>query len=315
MPSITTHFIHSDEVYKRLKKDTQKDLEDKLNIYHVFAQSHDIFFYSPNKEIKALGRTGHHKKTKAYLMNIVKNIIDNNLQEDTSTLAYLYGSITHYVLDTTCHPYIFYKTGIYKHNKETLKYRGLHSKMERDIDAIYYEKYYKKPYKYFNISKEIINNPDINTNLSSILDKTYKETYDFDDASMHLKKCLKYLKLISNLICKDKIGIKYHLINVVDKISHNHLSSYSNFHKVNRDYLNLKHKTWTHPSNDKEKHNESFDDLFELATKKAVTIIETAHNVIINNQDIDKLDKLITNIDYSTGLDVDNNKGMKYFDF
>ena len=64
-----------------------------------------------------------------------KYIKKNKLYNNADILAYLYGSINHYSCDTTMHPYINYLSTIAK-NKISM-----HTKIEFEIDAYYYEKY------------------------------------------------------------------------------------------------------------------------------------------------------------------------------
>jgi hypothetical protein len=45
---------------------------------------------------------------------MINYIKDNNLYNDDDVLSYLYGYINHYVLDKTIHPYVRYKTGVFK---------------------------------------------------------------------------------------------------------------------------------------------------------------------------------------------------------
>ena len=143
MPSITTHYLFAKEVFNHLNKKEQACIKDDLNIYYIFAQSHDFLFYytfdiKNAKRIKELGHFAHHNYTQDYLINIVKYIKDNYLENNSQLLGYLYGSITHYSLDTSAHPYIFYKTGIYrKSNPASKNYRGQHTLMEKDLDALY----------------------------------------------------------------------------------------------------------------------------------------------------------------------------------
>ena len=314
MPSCTTHFIHSNEVYKILNKETQKDIEENKQIYNLFAQSHDYFYYSFNKEIKDIGFNGHHYYTRDFLINIIKYIKDNNLQENKQTLCCLYGYITHYVLDSICHPYIFYKTGVYRHNKETKKYKGLHAKMENDIDSIYYEKYYNKKYRTCNISKDVIGKPKWNKELSDLIDDVYYKTYEVKNANKKLIKCIKQAKKTTTLIQKDTTGLKVHILKIVELILHNQLSSYSNNHKTNEDFLNNRHKRWNNPCFKDMTSNKSFDDLFEEATKKATKIIEAAHNYLFHKKSIKTLN-IITNLDYASGIDIDKDKIMEYFEF
>ena len=46
MPSITTHYIQSEEVYKKLNKEEKEHIKDNKTIFNIFTQSHDILFYS-----------------------------------------------------------------------------------------------------------------------------------------------------------------------------------------------------------------------------------------------------------------------------
>ncbi|MBR6133458.1 MAG: zinc dependent phospholipase C family protein [Bacilli bacterium] len=314
MPSCTTHYIHSNEVYKILNKETKKDIEANKDIYNLFAQSHDYFYYSFNKDIKDIGFQGHHYYTRDFLINIIKYIKDNKLQNNKQTLCCLYGYITHYVLDSICHPFIFYKTGVYRHNKETKKYKGLHAKMENDIDSIYYEKYYHKKYNGFNISKEVIKKPNWNTEVTNLLNHVYSKTYNIDNIEPLLKKCVKQMKLTTYLTSKDRIGLKLSIFTIVDVFTKGQLASYSTHHKPNIDYLNKEHKEWTNPCYKEITSNKSFDELFDEATKKAAQIIETAHNYLFNNKSFKTLD-IITNLDYASGIDIDKDKRMEYFEF
>jgi hypothetical protein len=82
MPSITTHYIFSKEVLNKLDKKERDIFDSKLDIYHTFAQSHDYLFYykfgKKHKEINKLGRYAHHNNTQEYILNIIKEIKDEN---------------------------------------------------------------------------------------------------------------------------------------------------------------------------------------------------------------------------------------------
>jgi len=313
MPSCTTHFIHSNEVYSNLKDEVKKEIDTNKLIYNAFAQSHDYFYYSFNKEAKKLGSRGHHRNTRDFLINIINYIKDNNLQSHKELVCCLYGYITHYVLDTTCHPFIFYKTGVYRHDKETKKYKGLHSKMENDIDALYYERYYHMSYKKFSVARKIIGRPKLTPELCKLIDYAY-ELYDHKNTSKYLKRCFRNARIINHLTTKDRLGLKLPFFKLYDLITKDHVASYSNHHKPTIDYLNNEHKTWVNPCYDNITSNKSFDDLFEDAIKKAVLIIETTYNYLNNNTDISTLD-IIENLDYSSGLDLKIDKRMDYFEF
>jgi hypothetical protein len=241
MPSLITHHIFSKDLLKKLNKDELNKFDKELTIYHTFAQSHDYLFYyrfNPkySKTIKKLGHYAHHHNTQDYLINIIKEIKNNKLENNQQVIAYLYGSITHYVLDTTCHPYIFYKTGVYrKKEKNTKKYHGKHNEIEKNIDAIYYEKNTNKKYYKCNISKEIIKKPIFNKELLNTINNVYKKTYNKDNIGFYYYKGIIQAKIAYNIFFKDYFGIKkslYKLINLLSLNKNKHLSTYSTYIKI-----------------------------------------------------------------------------------
>ena len=327
MPSLITHNIFAKEVYSKLPDKIKDTFKKEKLIYQTFAQSHDILFYykSPNikktKIINRLGKIGHRRNTQDYLLNIIKLIKEYHLQLYQPDIAYLYGAITHYILDSTCHPFIFYKTGVYdstKKIKALKKYKGLHALMERSLDAYYYKKYYKKDYKNCNISKEIIQNPKLSIDLITLINMTYKKTYNFDNAGIYYYKGIKNAKRICSLFINDKHKIKYNLYKFIDKITKNKLGyihAYSTNVEIHKEYLNLNHQEWNHPCIKEEKHTESIDDLYNIAIDKCLNIFKEVHKVIFDNKDIESLKKVIPNVSYSTNLELDKNKPLKYFEF
>ena len=312
MPSLVTHYIFG----KQVEKNIDKKYIDK-NIYSLFNQSHDYLFFSSKKEFKELAKKGHHKNTKDFIINIIKYIKDNHLEEDKPTISYLYGIINHYVLDSTCHPYIFYLSGSYhKEEKDTKKYNGMHSKIEKSLDKIIYEKYYNKKFNKLNLGKDIMCKEDLSS-LKGIIDSVYYETYKVNNTYKEYHKCYKKMRSFNRFIVIDRLGIKNRLYSLVDLITCNHfgvLSCYSTSLKVNKDIMNYNHNIWKHPVTGKE-NDTSFMDLFNDSINKSVNIINKVNEVLYNNKPIKSLDSVIKNIDYSTGLEIKDNKRMIYFSF
>ncbi|MBQ8659364.1 MAG: zinc dependent phospholipase C family protein [Bacilli bacterium] len=321
MPSIITHHIFAEEVLKKT------NISNKINkeLYQTFAQSHDYLFYyafdlKNSKQIKELGHHAHKNKSQEYLLNIIKNIKKNKLQNNDEALSYLYGSITHYVLDSTCHPFIFYKTGAYhKDDPSTFKYKGLHTQMERDIDAIYYEKYYNKKINKCNIAKEIINLPNFSNSLIELISKTYKDTFNKDNIGTFYIKAIKQSRFIHKLISNDRFGIKKIFYKIIDKVSNKkfgNITAYSTYNlKPNSNYLNNKKKTWNNPCHKNLKYNYSFDELFELSINKCLDIFNKIDSFFNDRTSIDELKETIPNLSYINGLPLEEYTTMKYYEF
>ena len=184
MPSIYTHNYFAVDTYKKLSKEKIYQIKDKT-FYKIFAQSFDTLFYynsysiKPGKEYRKLGHSAHHHKTWEYFKNIIEYIKNNKLYDDAN-LGYLYGSILHYVLDSTCHPYIHYISGRFNKNdvKETKKYLGNHAINEIMIDSIYYYKDHDDKYYKYKLYNEIIPKVIFPENLKETLDYVFKETFN-----------------------------------------------------------------------------------------------------------------------------------------
>lgn len=321
MPSIITHHMFSKEVLNKLSKEELSKFNNHLDIYHTFAQSHDYLFYyklgKNRKEINKLGTYAHHHNTQEYLINIIKEIKMNYSEE---LIAYLYGSITHYVLDTTCHPYIFYKTGVYrKKEKNTRKYFGGHNLIEKDLDAYYYKKYTGKNYNHCNVTKEIIGKPIFSENLIETINKVYKKTYVKENIGYFYQKGVNNARVIYNIVINDKFGIKklfYKLLDLLINHNKQYIASYSTYIKnPNLSYLNNEKKEWKYPSLPDKTSNLSFDELYELSLKKTIKIIKEVNKVIFEDTPLEELLKHIPDLDYSSGLPIKETKQLRHFEY
>lgn len=324
MPSIVTHHLFAEEVYKNLSVKEKKYIGTEKIIFTTFAQSHDYLFYytfdlKNAKWIKELGHHAHHNKTQAYILNILKEIKEKHLESNKQCVAYLYGVITHYVLDSTCHPFVFYKTGVYRQNDlASKKYRGEHTRMEKELDAIYYEKYFHHQYRYCNLNKEIIQKPHFTNQLNKLIETAYFKTYNKQNMGNYYQKSIRDAKIINTLFIHDFIGIKKYLYALIDWLFQKKfgtLQAYSTHHShLDYSFLNEDHLTWNHPSIKSKTYNYSFPDLFNISLDKTLKIIKEINKVLFANGKIEDISKYIPDLDYSTGLIIENNLRMDYFE-
>lgn len=325
MPSLATHHFFAKEVYNNLDENDKKYFQNNLDIYYLFAQSHDVLYFhklnlKTNKIASETASKGHHKNTQEYLLNIIKIIKEEHLEYNPEVLSYLFGSTTHYVLDSTCHPFIFYKTGIYrKSDKGSIKYNGEHSRMEKDIDAYYYEKYQNKKYNKANLNKEFIRVKELPQKLSTVIDKAYYNTYKIEKVSSLYQNGLRDFRIVNFLVSQDRLGIKRGIYHIIDFLTFKHLgniAAYSNhILKPDKKWLNEEHKEWHNPADKSITSTESFEDLYNKALKKNIKIIEEINKVLYDDKPIEEIKKYIPDIDYSTGLNVKNNPKMIYFEY
>ena len=175
MPSSLTHSYFAIDVYNKLDNVCKNKIKN-LDYLKIFAQGPDLLYFfnsltKGNIKIRKLGSYCHKHKTKDFFVNLVTNIKEDNLQNNSEVMSFLYGYISHFVLDSVVHPFVYYKTGIFDRcRKETYKYNGLHGEMEYYLDVYMIFQKEKMEAKYFKGHKYFKKITSFDSNLASTID-------------------------------------------------------------------------------------------------------------------------------------------------
>ena len=322
MPSIYTHNYFAKDSYKKIDNENIYKINNKL-YYEIFAQSFDNLFYynfflpSSGKKYRKLGHYAHVHKSWLYFKNLIEYIKENKLYDDEN-LGYLYGSLTHYALDSTCHPYIHYISGrLDKSNiKETKKYIGNHAINEIMIDSIYYYKDNKDKYYRYKLYNDLIPYTKFPDSLKNTINYTFKNTFNIDNIGNIFNKSYNHMRKAYKYLMFDRFSIKRKAYKLVDFLSpYKHFKAYTYSHHINNpDYkvMNNEKNIWLHPVTG-EKHNESFEELYSIAQKKFIKYVKKCNDFFNDKCTIKDVEKVIGNISYSSGIDCDTRVTFKYF--
>lgn len=323
MAGTLTHAIFAEDLYSKFDKKKQKIFQNYLENMKTFAQGHDIlfFYYSLNLKkgnyIRKKGSYFHKNNTKKFFINLISYIKNNNLENNIEILSFLYGYICHYSLDHTVHPYVTYKSGIFKSKKkETYKYNSKHSEIETYID-FYMIKNVKK---LDNFSNFCLNYNKPSKNLIEMINYVFYESYDVKNIGKYYFKSLNIMKKLYKLLRYDYSGIKLKCYKFIDKFlpkSCKKLYPISYHINLNNDnyYLNLNHKKWNHPRYKNETYNDSFLDLYNKALDEAYNIICAVDKVLYENKSMEYLNKYFLNLSFSSGKDCNDKTKNKYFEY
>ena len=322
MPATATHAFFAKDVYDILPGDIKKNLS--ISRSKMFAQSTDsLMFYNllsvmPGKNIRNFQKYFHKNQTQEFFLNLLRYIKDSNIK-DKDTLSFLFGFITHYALDSTIHPYIFYKTGCFIKNKpSTYKYNNIHTFMETFLDNDMVRRREKtNPYK-FPIGKFCFNTKKFSRDLNSTIDYTFYTTFGIKKMSRIYFRSLKQMKTALVLFRKDTYGIKKFFYKLIDTFTSSRTFRFEavSYHYPLEDrhnFLNENHKVWRNPTTYNLTSKYSFLDLYLKALKVAKVMVCASFDYI-DGKDID-LEKIFLNTSYITGLDCDSKKELKYFEF
>ena len=323
MPAFYTHLYFAKQAYNKLPKNIKNKVD--YDYYLLFSQSFDILFYNfgltkKSKEIRFLGHSAHTKNTRDFFINTIKQIKKTDEENDTTSLylSFLYGSLTHYILDATFHPYIFFKTGIYnKNNTKTFKYNGLHTKYEVLIDKYFYDKEHETEFHKARLYRLFDSTKNAPIKLLYFMNKIYKTTFNMDNVGFSFFGSLRMWRVATKYFKRDTLGIKKKIYLFIDKINRNkkkNLQYYSYYIKENPiTVLNKKHHKWFNPADNSLTYTHSIDDLMDISIAKYVDIVKRVNTTFNKNRSTDSISKYIKNISYYSGLNLKSNKKIKFF--
>jgi hypothetical protein len=322
MPATITHSFFAKDVYDILPKDIKNSLD--ISRTKMFAQSTDsLMFYNlfsilPGKKIRHFQNYFHTHQSQEFFINLLRFIHDNKIK-DKDVYSFLVGFICHYALDSTLHPYIVYKTGMFiKGKPNTYKYNNVHTFMETFIDNDMVRRREKiNPYR-FNLSRYCFDIYPFSANLDKAINYTFYNTFQIKDLAKLYYKSLKQMRYSLRIFRKDVYGIKKNIYKLIDTFTTRGCFRFEavSYHYPLEDrhnFLNSNHNMWRNPVQYDLTSTESFVDLYLKAIKFAKVLICASFDYL-NDKDID-LEQIFTNLNYVTGLDCNIDKELKYFEF
>ncbi len=324
MPATVTHAYFAMDIYHELPIGLKKLLMDEKAHLRMFAQSMDalyfykIFWFGKGKRQRQFGYYFHQHHTQAFFLNLVNYIKYNQLYKQADVMAFLYGMISHYVLDSKLHPFVIYQTGWYhKEKKETRKYRNLHDEAETYMDLFLISQREKKAPYLFRLDQYCFDLTPFSPSLKEVINYTYQETFGIKKMDKFYFQALKEMKFFLKWVRYDRFGMKQKIYSTFEfltarKTFHFHVLSYHLPRKCQEKYLNLNHETWYHPSRKQEKHKESFLDLYDQAKKEALQMIKEVNFYLQDKKKID-LKQVFPNHSYLSGKECEKNYPYRYF--
>ena len=304
--------------HTKLAKRVINEIDYDFNKELVFmgAQGPDPLCYivlgKDSKDYSYFCSRTHDTNTQMLLINMVHYVKQHLTKE---TYSYLIGFLTHYALDVSIHPYIYYNVGEYKKNKpETDIYKGLHLQFERSVDCVIIEEDTKKKAHKLKLHKTQFLTGHMPQEVADIMGYTLKQTYGKDNGAFMFKRSVKTMYKNVKHMLYDPFGIKKQFYKIADLFLKQDLfiKDVSMFNHIkNYDYLNLEHKTWHHPVTN-EAFTKSVYDLVEEGYTFAKDITSKVHRYIFDNAKMD-LETVFTNLSFNSGVDCNHHNAMQHF--
>ena len=128
MPTTYAHHRYGRSVFSLLPPEIQGDLEPYMDYYDIGVHGPDILFYYRSFRHNPFNQYGvrvHHEKAAVFFTRAMEVFKSQRGQPEAR--AYLAGFMTHFILDSTCHPYI---------NKRARETGVSHTEIETDLDTV-----------------------------------------------------------------------------------------------------------------------------------------------------------------------------------
>ena len=173
------------------------------------------------------------------------------------------------------------------------------------------------PYQ-FPMSQFCFDLTKFSNELNGAIDYTFQQVFSISNMSKKYYESLNDMRFALRFFRQDPYGIKKFFYKLTDTFTTKRCFRFEaiSYHyplNVPFDFLNFDHHIWRNPTTYSITSRESFYDLYKKSLKLSKKIIEDTF-AYLNGKEID-LTKVYTNLSYITGLDCNEKKELKYFEF
>lgn len=285
MPYLYTHQLIAEKVKTLLPERILQNIRNDYE-YFVGAQGGDVFYLYKLKEgAKNLGRYLHRANVYKTFSSFLQTAREEN---ESKTLSYVAGYITHYAADVTFHPYIYNLLKKYKNQPDGFK-GNRHALIESDIDSFFVQNRsgialseYKYPLECSNADLLPIFHL-----IDKAIDKKTRKNLNYSSFKRAVKRFFRY-----SAWSKDSNGIKRKLIYGTEKILHipHTLSALIRRNNYDEKYFNLKKEYWVSPYDTALVCCDDINNLFDRAVSESARLITRFFECKENGDELDKRD-------------------------
>lgn len=319
MPNIITHTLFADEFLEDASTSLQEWLLPRKQLVEIGANGPDFLFFhglSPTRafqktSLRKLGSKVHSQHIREFYqcaLACIRKEKDREIQKDMT--AYLMGHLMHWSLDSTAHPYVYYRTGC-----KSAQSSWWHHRFESLIDAIMLKVKREQTiqdFKAYTITDASLEQVRA---IARIYVPVARQIYGVDVKPHQILESIEDWNFMQKVFY-DASGKKFHFFYNIEKMT-NTESAVSGFFVPNQpedpfDTINLLHKEWVHPCDDEIKSTESFFDLYDRAMDKAFKVNALLLECLEDSTRDEDFLSFIGQKDYDTGLE--ENLPMVHFD-
>lgn len=196
MPTTYTHYAYGQDIFKKLPENIQRNIEPYMDYYNIGVHGPDILFYYHSyykNRVNQYGVKVHHEPAREFFQRAFK--VFQIQKNKRAAFAYLAGFMTHFILDSTCHPYV----------RKRIKETGIsHTEIETDWDF----QVLKRAGKNLNHYKRACHIKD-KKEIAAVIAPYFKKS------AKQIQGSLFDMKLVINYIFRSGFGVKRAVTTVI----------------------------------------------------------------------------------------------------
>lgn len=316
MPNIITHTLFADDVLDALNIPV---LNSSHHLFEVGANGPDFLFFHnarPGRffkktKLRAFGIALHQNNTNDFYRSCLRSIRrEKNEKIRDDMIAYVCGHLCHWALDSTLHPYIFYRTGNCQKGSA-----ADHHRFESMMDAAMLKIKRGQTILDYRVDEQVAPTADYEKRaIARIYVPALAEIFGEEVRPSMIAQSLDDWKATQHLFFDPK-GHKAAFFRTLEKPLglDNMFSGFAVPVEVedNIDLMNLLHTPWKNPESEQES-TQSVLDLYAQAEEKAVEVIRLFLAAIDDAGKEPALFAFLNDANYDMGLPTDLN--MHCFD-
>ncbi len=337
MPDILTHVYCADFARRNFDSNLimRQIIDRHIDAFYLGSQGPDFFFYYKiwpwlnSHNVSQNADTIHKSKTALFLNTAIMELKKEDLATKAGQmkLAYWMGFITHYALDSTAHPFIYYFAGI--HKDEASRINGdkhYHKYLENTIDTLMSERF-KNQFdlprnQYACLPSKPASLKAVYNHVAHVFNLVYKAGAGAEsDRSLMtgaiVQQSVTDMRNLVGLMHDPKKRMRGAFLwveKIISKPKYISTAAYPASVDTDIDHLNLDHHKWNHPCDLDIEYTDSFIDLFDKSTKLATQLMQYAWETFKDSNDLYDLKERLGNYSYDTGLPCDDPRELQFSD-
>lgn len=195
MPAIITHYLFSEMVVPPLIQDIPR-----AKIYIWGSQGPDFLYFSVPihlrwRRLSRIGGDMHNQDIEENLSFMADYCRKATGEEKEILLSYFYGFLSHYILDSTMHPYVY---GLQRYFKTILPKASdnyLHRQIETNLDVLFLKHFRNMTIQDFSVISHFERTPELNA-VCEMYRALFRSRYGFNFPLRTISHAFLSLKLI-----------------------------------------------------------------------------------------------------------------------